>query len=1163
MPDTGKRRGNARRVIIISCSAAIAGLSVLLMFHEHMGRGLSIAAGYAILLLSAVLMNTLLRRSAADTRRMVLLVFLLSILVIVISSIFIILFRNGGEIENASEERQEIIIETPELGMDDVIRDEYEIAQKEDDDTYSEENDITLTETLPGTDNQSDDGTATESGMVSSVLSSEANSTEPLPAEETSPEPQSENVDAIVRKDAVSYESVSEAEDTTVDEAVLLSDAGSKECADNLSDIPSSDDSLSSESEEISCSGTESVPSAPSLFSIISAVDMGSLPVGGMPAEDVSSASTSEQADETENAAASAAEDNFFADFFVQGRDDIALEDGIYYMNLSINGSYVGTIETLVTDNHAAISRDGFYSYVYGSVEDMLVDSICSLDEPYLPLDYIGSFGIGTSFDPAGYEIKIEFSASDMPVQVLSIRGSGRRQVFRPITGGMMLDPAVFVLRTKWELSARAGSFRYSPSDMLGFTFSSDNSGRIGTVYFDFNYSFAFTSHDFDFRMGSYRFYKDFEDEMIRLSWGNVSPDVLTPIGRSFGVRFDRSYSYAGPDVLRKSHLEKMLLIEKSSEVIIYNEGREIFRRTLEPGNYRLRDFVLYTGANTITIRIEPLDGSEPAEQTVDIMYSSSLLAPGEIYYGASFVSGREVARYIRGTFSIPFGDEYVSYDWRNVVLSAYLEAGITHSLTMHTALALQNYPVRGMEWNPRVKLNTELTHANVLGTTRYNLNVGEYMGSDGRMESPRVYARIGHQVSTGWTPVSSLNLSFTYSNPEENRRDDRHRFSLSGGLSGRLGFMSWSTTASGTLYTDIPDDFTWSVSGTMSFSLSRYFWLSASMTLSGYGDHEPGVYGRVYATLRFGKGSATVSTDFHGISASAGVYSGPHSFSASASTYDPSERDTYRASADYSYTGKWLDFSFGADSYAGFRDGSADFSVSTTSVFADGMFAVGSYIPENFLLIRQYGALKGNDITAGSAGSSASEVLDSSFGTSVYTGLSTGRGSAFSLYSTEEDSFSGPAIFDVNVPPSGEYGYVLRLRADDRYSVSGTVMLPDGSAWRNGSSPLYRYSENAGGAELEKSEMYLFTDGTGRFVLSDLSEGLYAFDVDYDGEWFLAVFSVEETEEGSAWMQIVDQSGISSDDVPSPYAGIIRYTSGGVLSGDEFWAMLYPEEAV
>ena len=54
-----------------------------------------------------------------------------------------------------------------------------------------------------------------------------------------------------------------------------------------------------------------------------------------------------------------------------------------------------------------------------------------------------------------------------------------------------------------------------------------------------------------------------------------------------------------------------------------------------------------------------------------------------------------------------------------------------------------------------------------------------------------------------------------------------------------------------------------------------------------------------------------------------------------------------------------------------------------------------------------------------------------------------------------------------------------------------------------------------------------------------------------------------EETEEGSAGMQIVDQSGISSDDVPSPYAGIIRYTSGGVLSGDEFWAMLYPEEAV
>ena len=73
-----------------------------------------------------------------------------------------------------------------------------------------------------------------------------------------------------------------------------------------------------------------------------------------------------------------------------------------------------------------------------------------------------------------------------------------------------------------------------------------------------------------------------------------------------------------------------------------------VFRRTLAPGVYRLRDFVLYSGANRIRIVVTPLDGSEVTETEMDVMYSSSLLAPGEAYFNVSLATGHD-------TFSATF----------------------------------------------------------------------------------------------------------------------------------------------------------------------------------------------------------------------------------------------------------------------------------------------------------------------------------------------------------------------------------------------------------------------------------------------------------------------------------------------------------------------------
>ena len=138
-------------------------------------------------------------------------------------------------------------------------------------------------------------------------------------------------------------------------------------------------------------------------------------------------------------------------------------------------------------------------------------------------LDYLEEMDVDTEFDSAEYRIDLYFNPSDMPIQTISIRGSGFRMTRRPISGAPTLDPATFVLRSRYNLNA---SFDIYPTEdflpSLYFTFNSYNEARLKDVYFVFNYNMNFTPDYFRFSLGIYYFYHDFEDSMIRLAVGNV-----------------------------------------------------------------------------------------------------------------------------------------------------------------------------------------------------------------------------------------------------------------------------------------------------------------------------------------------------------------------------------------------------------------------------------------------------------------------------------------------------------------------------------------------------------------------------------------------------------------------------------------------------------------
>lgn len=860
--------------------------------------------------------------------------------------------------------------------------------------------------------------------------------------------------------------------------------------------------------------------------------------------------------------------DDFWATFFIQGEDELLLEDGDYYMELLINGNEVGDVTVYMKNDVAYLVASEIRSYVSDTITDEADLRIFAHGSNLMSIEEFNAAGVETSFDSTAYTVSMWFSTDDMPVQVLSVRNT-TGSVFSnrpPIAGAIELEPAVFALSTRYSL---LGSFLLNPisrfADSLNMTLSLYNTARLYDVFADFSFSFRFGLDDLDFSLGSYKIYHDFEDEMIRLTVGNVSTDLLSPEGTDIGISFEKNLSYGPLNARRQSHIEQLLTIEKESEVQIINEGKEIYKRILQPGNYRIQDFVLYTGANRIRIIVTPLDGSPSFETDIELSYSSSLLAPGEVFFGGAIATGRRMvsssSSKMDGSIRLPiWNGRSFEYDWRRLVLSGNVRVGLTRSLTLDASLALRNEPERNRGFNPSGRLALEFTHANVLGVTRYNLNIMEETDSKGAFMLPGIYARIGHQVNTGFAPVSSLNLGLTYETYSGDMMED-HRFSLSASVSGGVDLMSWGLSLSGALNTDSIADFSWNASASMSFSFTRNYYMSASASIGGIGEEMQYLNGRLSATIRFSPARVNITASNYETSAEFSISKNRHSFSTELATDDFAHLNAYSLDADYSYYGNYVNVGAGLYATNVFDSIRGSFSLSTASVFADGYMAFSSNVPSNYLFIAQKGALKGNELTLGVAGTSSAAKIPTFFDVGFYRGVSSVRGTSLSIFSTADNAFSGMSSYDVYIPASKIRGYVVRIEADEVYAVSGVVYLPDGTIWTNGASPVYSMKEEGCDAALTMTDLYLFSDSDGRFVLSDLEPGTYAFDVQYGDKWLLYSFDVAAAEDHVSDIQMLGAIAENADlTVSAPYADAYEY-SGEVsyMNGTDFWNMLYP----
>ena len=467
-----------------------------------------------------------------------------------------------------------------------------------------------------------------------------------------------------------------------------------------------------------------------------------------------------------------------WADFYVSG-DSFDLYDGIYWFDLFINRSEVGVITVYIESGEVYLSYPELKDYSIPYITEEAAKRIFSEDVEWVDTLTLFSLGVEAYADTISYTVEVDFDPNDMPLGVISIKGSNSISQPRPIAGATVLSPATWYLSSSFSVSASLSSLeKEDVLSRLRVTMQSANNLRILDTYGRFTWSAGYSGGKSYINWGSYYFWKDFKDESIRLQWGNVSSDLQSTSGTPVGIRFDKSSQYGNGERGGNS-LEKTITVEKDSDVRVYNGDKEIYRKTLSKGIYSLRDFVLYTGANHIRIEITPLDGSQGQTIELDVNYSSSLLMMGEAYYGAAMAFGRKTVTW--DTERDPFqfdiyllGDKKLQYDIRDIAASSYLNIGLTDTLTGAFTLSFKTTPNTLYSFNPSLKLNSEFTAANAFGTAKMNLNLSS-LSYNGALSIPTIYARASQQFYTDYSLVKALTLTFGYTSPSNWTTDNKH----------------------------------------------------------------------------------------------------------------------------------------------------------------------------------------------------------------------------------------------------------------------------------------------------------------------------------------------------------------------------------------------------
>jgi len=829
-------------------------------------------------------------------------------------------------------------------------------------------------------------------------------------------------------------------------------------------------------------------------------------------------------------------EEDPFADFYVAGEEDYSIfVDGTYLVPLFVNSEYLADINVTFSMDTLLVDVAEFRSVISELLIDSVETQLFTTDETRFSLEYLNSQGIEAWYDYTTFELYMNFPTWMMPTRVLSInRGSITRYSTYSMTGSTFLEPEPFSWYTNLSLYSlidvsKANSWEINPSSL--FTMQSRNSFSIRDVGFDFSYTLhpgrAYNktnvdpwSDDFGDYLtfqGIQGFY-DYKPKSLRFTFGNVN-DYLGYSTDAIGIALEKRYAYG--DVEAKGHqYEYEVVVEEPAIVEVLINEKSVYRRELQPGIYRLRDFIFSQGANYARVVVEPIaDPTRKLEYEFVLGYDSRLLSRGDTLYSAAlsfpdYNIGKTIFRLnqqmgltdeITSSYSLAFSPSALNVGLSGLVATPFgsFDLSLTSSYNAPLGLGftgMLGYRIAGKEDSPFGSLSVST-----------GFSSSNYSSS---MEiSPTAVAVGGHSIDTS--------ISFS------GRVGERFRYTLGGTL-------NWNTNEAAPYWrinvgTGIPLIPRMSLSG----SVSMY----ATPT-----DPVPLVRGQIGLNYSFtpdlSMAASTNLQDSTNLNASWRPFGSTNDnmqFSLSGIRFD--DPLDHQGSISYSHSADAYGISLRQQFDDRYERFSTSISLNTALAYADGMLGITRSIADNFLLVRPGGSLKGSKIAVTRTMTTEPTALPSLFGVGTYTGITTHQENNVVAYGIGDSIMGTSESFIFDFLPRPRQGYAVRISSEPTYSLVGTLLRTPTSAYSRYTTDLARVevAEN-GEVELVLDEtLYLFTDENGFFFISGIKAGEYQFSIflpnsEEDDPPIDVRFVVEELEDGDGPIVLMLEDFVASD---------------------------------
>lgn len=595
------------------------------------------------------------------------------------------------------------------------------------------------------------------------------------------------------------------------------------------------------------------------------------------------------------------------------------------------------------------------------------------------------------------------------------------------------------------------------------------------------------------FKRRGTRLIRDFEDEAVRASAGDVFPS-----GTSFqytpdllGISVERSYSKLQPGRTTRSTSRRSFRLERPSSVDVQVNGVTVRRLRLDPGDYNLSDLPIGTGLSDVTLVIEDDVGKR---ETLDfsVFLDNELLEPGlaEWAFAAGVPSG--------------FDDGEPDYASSDVFLTGYYRRGLTESVTAETHLQANSDTAMG---GLGVLLGSPVGLFSLEGAASIEADGGfgaafngDYSLANikdgaGRRQSVRLSAKARSPDFAPPAPKTRL-----AEDDDPTAHPDWLDLSASYGRELPFGVSASLSAGYGFGFEEGHDSYH------ADLSLSRPLGRALSVGVSGGYYVREGEEDDLSLMMRLQYRPDTRST----LSA---VYDARHERAGLAySTQSGQGVGSWQASIDLShegaagdedssksvngavhYTGNRANVSLSQDSrLAGLDVADVDqrtsLRVETALAFADGHVALGRPVSNGFAIFTPYAGLADHEISVGKR--DYGYVAHSDFlGPALLPSVS-----PYTLNRVDYDVADLPPGYDLgdglfDLAPKHKSGYALKVGSQYTVTAVGTLLGPE-------SKPLPLLTGVASEAAHPEKKVELFTNRAGRFNAQGLAPGKWVIEM-------------------------------------------------------------------